>query len=220
MFCGRMYDVNMRFKNRAEAGDMLAERLAAYKGKQTVVYALPRGGVPVAAPIARALHAPLELVVTRKIGHPEDPEYALGAVAPDGHTIFNEENKANVDSAWLAREIERERREAERRRVAYTRAPFASPAEKIAIVVDDGIATGLTMLLAIRELRHHNPRELVVAVPVLPPDILPVLEREADNVIAAHVPSFYAGAVGAYYENFEQVSDAEVKRLLKAHASS
>lgn len=196
---------------------MLAKKLAAYAGKNAVVFALPRGGVVAGERVARALRLPLDIVVVRKVGHPVDPEYALCAVDAVGTLLCNEEERQAVDPAWLAGEIAREREEAGRRLVLYRgdRKPIAVEG-KAAIIVDDGIATGLSVRLAIMAVRAQKPRRIVIAVPVAPRDIVPELTREADEFIVLEPPERFLGAVGAHYERFEQVDDATVIRLLSA----
>lgn len=208
----------MYFKDRKEAGQRLAAALAGkYAGEDGVVYALPRGGVVLGVEIARHLGMPLDLVIARKIGHPHNPEYAIGAVTEGGEPVSSPHELAQVGAAWFAREVERERREARRRHEVYlgARAPL-SPASKTAILVDDGIATGLTMEAAIREMQRHHPTRIVVAVPVIPPDTAERLAREVDDVVALDVPADYLGAVGAYYADFPQVTDEEVVAALRA----
>jgi len=206
----------MRFKNRIEAGQKLAQALAEYQGQGAAVYALPRGGVVLGHEIAKKLGAPLDLVITRKIGHPLEREYAVCAIAEDGHTLCDEAELALLDKKWLKNEFEKEQKEAKRRRKVYLedRKPLSAE-NKIAIIVDDGIATGLTMLLAISEIKHQRPRKIVVAVPVVPKDIAPKIKKEADELVVLEIPEIYLYAVGAYYENFPQVEDEEVIELLK-----
>jgi predicted phosphoribosyltransferase len=206
------------FKDRKEAGQRLGAALAGkYAGEEGVVYALPRGGVVLGVEVARALGMPLDLVIARKIGHPHNPEYAIGAVTEGGEPVSNPRELARVGAEWFARAVERERREARRRREVYVggRAPL-SPAGRTAILVDDGIATGLTMEAAVREVRRHHPKRLVVAVPVIPPDTAARLAREVDEVVALDVPADYFGAVGAYYADFPQVTDEQVVAALRA----
>lgn len=203
------------FRDRVDAGKRLAKALAKYRGTNAVVYALPRGGVVLGCEVARALGAPLDLVIARKIGHPHNPEYAVCAVTEDGALICNEAERALLDEEWLAEAAERERREAKRRRETYlTGRPRLSPAGKVAILVDDGVATGLTVRAALASLRKEKPAKLVVAVPCAPADIAAVLRREADEVIVLIDEEEYRGAVGLYYERFPQVTDEEVIALL------
>ena len=203
------------FKDRNDAGRQLAEKLAQYRGQDAVVLALPRGGVVVGREIAKTLGLPLDIVVTRKIGHPNNPEYAIGAVDNMGATILNDAEAATVNQAWLADEIKREIQEAMRRVKEYrgNRKPIVISG-KTALIVDDGIATGLTMRLAVRSVRAQNPARTVVAVPVAPVETINDLRREADEVIVLEPPEKFLGAVGAHYIEFEQVGDDTVIRLL------
>lgn len=207
----------MYFSNRAEAGRLLAEKLSHYKGKEVVVYALPRGGVVTAVEIGLQLNAPVDLIIARKIGHPAAPEYAIAAVAEDGHMIGSEKEISLVDPAWLELEKDRQRAEARRRREMYLggRAPISATG-KVAILVDDGVATGLTLRMGIVELRHCHPERLVVAVPVVPKSTATLLRSEVDELVALDVPEdhAYLGAVGAYYDDFTPVEDAEVIELM------
>lgn len=205
----------MIFRDRADAGRRLARALAHHAGTRGVVYPLPRGGVVLGVEIATALGWPIDLVIPRKIGHPVSPEYAIAAVVESGALVGNPEELARVDADWLEAVVARERIEARRRRLAYLgeRAPLPL-AGATAMVVDDGIATGLTMLAAVRELGRRGPGRLVVAVPVAPRETAERIGREVDEFVALDVPDSYRGAVGAYYEDFAQVSDAEVVTLL------
>ena len=203
------------FKNRVDAGRQLAEKLAKYRGQDAVVLALPRGGVVIGREIARALELPLDIAVARKIGHPLSPEYAIGAVDDTGAIILNDAETESVSQAWLSDEIEREKEEAVRRVKAYRGdRPPVTISGKIALIVDDGIATGLTMRLVVRSLRAQNPARIVVAVPVASAEAVESLRKEADEVITLEPPEEFLGAVGAHYIEFEQVEDAEVIRLL------
>ena len=203
----------MIFKDRKEAGEKLAEKLRALKDEDMVIYALPRGGVVLGKVIAKALGQPLDLLVVRKVGHPTDPEYAVGAVAEDGHTVFSEEGKGPAKE--LKESIEKERKEAERRRKVYTEDKTISALGKTAVIVDDGIATGLTMELAISEILHQKPKKVIVAIPVVPSDTAEKLKKEIDELVAIDIDKNYLGAVGAYYEFFPQLTDEEVINLLK-----
>jgi putative phosphoribosyl transferase len=206
----------MIFTDRADAGKKLARALQSYKGQDIVIYALPRGGVVLGAEIARELEAPLDLIVVRKIGHPTYPEYAIAAVAEDGHTAVNPSEVASIDTEWFEERSQSERKEARRRRELYTRSRTAiSATDKIAIIVDDGLATGLTMFAAIQEVRHAHPKRVVVAVPVAPPKAVQELQEIVDEVVALHITPAL-GAIGAFYLSFDQVTDAEVIELMKA----
>lgn len=205
----------MRFTNRTEAGKKLAEALQKYRGEEVVVYALPRGGVVLGVEVAKALGAPLDLVIPRKVGHPLAPEYAICAVSEHGNPICNEAETNTVNPKWLEQAIEAERQEARRRRKVYLADRDPVPVEgKIAISVDDGIATGLTMRAAIRDIKTRHPREIVVAVPVLPQDTAEELEAEGNRVVALERARPFLGAIGAYYNNFPQVTDQQVISFL------
>lgn len=210
----------MFFKDRLDAGRKLAQALEPYKDESTVVYALPRGGVVLAAEIARRLGAPLDLIIVRKVGHPFSPEYGIAAVAEDGHTVMNRSEVDSIDRHWFDERVRLQQQEARRRRELYTQGRTPIPAtDKVAILVDDGLATGLTMFAAIQEVQHWKPRKIVVAVPVAPPQTVKELKQVADEVIALYVTSHF-GAIGSFYSRFDQVSDEEVIELLRsAHVS-
>jgi putative phosphoribosyl transferase len=210
------------FHDRAEAGRRLAARLAHLKGQDAVVFALPRGGVPVAEPIAATLHAPLDLVLARKIGVPYQPELAMGAVADGGSPVVvrNEDVivMAGVDEAEFDAACQRELKEIKRRRRRYlgTRTPCEAEG-RVAIVVDDGVATGATTRAALRSVRARRPKTLVLAVPVAPPDALEVLKDEADETICLEVHADF-GAIGYFYADFHQLDDDEVIAILDRFA--
>jgi predicted phosphoribosyltransferase len=198
----------MPFRNRAEAGRKLATALARYESLRPVVFALPRGGVPVAAEVALALDAPLDLILVRKLGLPSQPELAMGAIVDGAAPIIvrNEDviSIAGVSEADFAKVRDAELAEIERRRIRYLggRQPL-DPAGRVAIIIDDGIATGATMLSA------RNPKELVIAVPVAPTSTIEDLRREADTVICVETHADF-GAIGFFYADFTQVTDREV----------
>ncbi len=202
-----------RFADRREAGKQLAARLGEYTG-QAVVLALPRGGVETGVEVARELGVPLGLVIARKIGHPMMPEYAVCAVTETGPVVCNEAERAALDPHWLRGAEAAERAEAARRRKAYAIAPSLSLQDEAVILVDDGIATGLTMRAAAAEVLAGRPRRLIVAVPAAPRDAVDELGQLADEVIVLADPDAYLGAVGAYYASFPQLSDREVIKLL------
>jgi len=205
----------MYFKNRQAAGEKLAEALIKYQGADLLVYALPRGGVVCAKEVAKKLKAPLDLVITRKIGHPANPEYAIGVVAEDGCKILTKEADY-LDPAWLTEEITQQKNEAKRRRLLYLeQRPAIAVADKTAILIDDGLATGLTMKLAIEEVKHQRPQRLVVAVPVGPKDTTEELKQKVDEIIVLVTPPEPFGSIGQYYESFPQITDQEVINLMR-----
>jgi putative phosphoribosyl transferase len=212
----------MPFVDRKEAGRKLAEALAAYKGEDVVVLALPRGGVPVAAQVAEALQAPMDLILVRKIGVPMQPELAMGAVV-DGATplvVRNEEviRLAGVEEAEFKKVCERERAEIERRRKLYLgNRERVEVAGRIAIVIDDGIATGATTRAALRATRARKPKKLVLAVPVAPTESLAEMKGEADEIVCLEDHEAF-GAIGFYYADFRQTSDQEVVDALARFA--
>jgi putative phosphoribosyl transferase len=212
-------DVRTPFENRAEAGRMLSARLSALHLADPVVLALPRGGVPVALEVARALDAPLDLLLVRKIGVPWQPELAVAAVMDGAEPVVVVERhiqaETGVKQEYIEQRAQEELAEIERRRRTYLadRAP-APVAGRTAIVVDDGIATGTTMRAALKGLRRRNPARLVLAVPVAPPDTINELRQEVDDVICLAQPSFF-GAIGYFYRDFHQLSDDEVITLMR-----
>jgi putative phosphoribosyl transferase len=211
------------FRDRSEAGQMLAAELAKLKPVDPVVLALPRGGVPVGAAVARLLKARLDLLIVRKVGAPGNPELAVAAIV-DGNPpdiVLNREviEGYGLDDAELAALVKAERPELERRRMVYRgqRHPV-STANKTVILVDDGAATGTTMKVAIRALRRRTPREIIVALPVAPPDTVAELAREADRVVClSQPPRFHA--LGYYYREFRQLTDKEVLGTLEDFAA-
>jgi predicted phosphoribosyltransferase len=202
------------FVNRRDAGQKLADALKRYRGQDAVVYSIPRGGVIVAAEVARALGVPLDLAITRKVGHPLFPEYAIAAVGEDGVAFTNPEEIGSVDKAWFEQQVAAQQEEARRRRRTYMQERAGiDAANKIAIIVDDGLATGLTMFAAIEDVRRRGPRRVVVAVPVAPPETVRRLRLVADEVVVLYSPQEF-GAIGSFYSDFDQVSDEEVVQAL------
>jgi predicted phosphoribosyltransferase len=201
-----------RFADRHDAGRQLAERLLPLADEDPVVVGLPRGGVPVAEEIATALGAPLEILSVRKLGAPHNPEYGIGAIAEDGTRVFDPEALAvlGIDNGTLESIVARETAELRRRVSAYRGDRQALPlGRRTVIVVDDGVATGVTDTAALRAIRRLRPRHLVLAVPVCPPDSLARLRGEADDVVCLVVPALLYG-VGQWYRDFSQVDDREV----------
>ena len=209
----------MPFRNRSEAGRRLAVALAGYKEQEPTILALPRGGVAIAAEVAAALDAPLDLILVRKVGVPFQPELAMGAVADGGASIIvrNEDviEHVGIDEAEFKTICDAEFAEIERRRERYLgNRERAEVAGHTAIVIDDGVATGATTRAALRATRMRNPKRLVLAVPVAPSDSLTELRREADEIMCLEEDSVF-GAIGFYYRDFRQVSDEEVIEILQ-----
>lgn len=214
--------MNDVFANRRQAGRLLAQALLARDFADPIVLALPRGGVPVAVEVALALHAPLDLLIVRKIGAPGNRELAVAAIAEGAGapTIDRETLEMTATSqAWVDREAQAELQEIARRRALYLkdRPPLAVEG-RTAIVVDDGLATGTTARAAVRALRERKPARVVLAVPVAAPDTVAALQPEVDELVCLAQPSFFM-AVGVHYADFHQVADEEViEELARAQA--
>jgi len=212
-----MSKLDAPFVNRGDAGRRLAERLAPYEDERPVVFALPRGGVPVGAEVARSLGAPLEVVVSRKLGAPDQPEFGIGAVAPGDVRVLNERavRVLGIPEDYLEWVTERESAEVERRlRLFRGDRPYPDLEGRTAILVDDGLATGVTARAALRTLRRMEPERLVLAVPVCAPQTAALIRPEADDLLCLIAPTDLK-AIGLWYESFEQVPDEEVVRLLE-----
>lgn len=208
----------MVYQNRIEAGERLAQLLSWYGDQSDVsVVALPRGGVPVAAPVAEALGAPLDVLVVRKLGLPGSEETAMGAIATGGFQYLNQilVQRRELSPEAVGEVIQREERELKRRQRAYRGGlPPLEVKNRTVILIDDGLATGATMRVAIAAMHSHQPQTLIVAVPVASEDICQDLSPTVDKIICAETPQpFYA--VGLWYQEFPQTSDQEVQRLLK-----
>lgn len=208
----------MIFQDRREAGRRLAQELGSFKGRDdVVVLGIPRGGVVVGHEIAQALDAPLDVYITRKIGAPHNPELAIGAVASDGTLILDHQlaKRLGVSEDYIDAESERQKQEIERR-IAEYRGGLSAPKlkDKVVILADDGVATGATTLATIRAIQTQEPAQLILAVPVGPRDTIESLKREVDQLFCLYAPEIF-WAVGAFYNVFDQTSDAEVKALLE-----
>ncbi len=210
----------MTFRDRAHAGQELAKKLTEYAGRDDVLlFALPRGGAVVGAEIAKRLELPLDVIVTRKIGSPSNEEYAIGALAETGETIWNEAEHASANAQAVAKIVEDEKKEAARRIETY-RQGRALPdfSGKTVILIDDGVATGLTIRAAIAAAKHQHANAIVIAVPHGAKDSLKAIREEVDRVIALSEPAWY-GAVGELYETFSQTSDEEVMKIIKTYGA-
>jgi uncharacterized protein (TIGR00369 family) len=208
----------MRFRNRSDAGRRLANRLQFLRGEDVVVLGLPRGGVPVAAAVARALGAPLDVILVRKLGVPAQPELGLGAIGESGARVINPEvvRYAHVSEEQIAQVEAKERAELQRRAQRFRGdAPHVPLAGRTAIIVDDGIATGSTARAACQVARALGAAAVVLAVPVAPPSADRALRGDADEVICLEMPDRFL-AIGEWYEDFAQTSDEEVVALLRA----
>jgi len=209
--------MNTRFRDRSEAGELLAEQLTAYANKSNViVLALPRGGVPVGAQVARKLNVPLDVFVVRKLGLPGHPELAMGAIATGGVRVLNGEviNSLRVPDEVINAVTAEEYQELQRRERSYRDdLPPPEVEGKTVIIVDDGIATGSTVLAAIAALRQLNASRIIVATPTISRSTYDYLRKQADEVVAVIVPEEFYG-VGQWYEDFSQTTDEEVHELL------
>lgn len=209
-------DARRVFRDRREAGEVLADELASYRDKNLVVLGLARGGVPVGWQVAHALRAPLDVFLVRKLGVPQWEELAMGALASGGGVVMNDALVRNlgISDDAVQRAIARETEELNRRERVYRGdRPPADISGRIAVLVDDGIATGASMLAAVRAVRASEPEQVVVAVPVGPPSACRELAAEADDVVCATMPPGFE-AVGQVFDDFHQVTDDEVRELL------
>lgn len=218
-----MFGHETMFADRTEAGRRLAERLSHLKNEAPVVLALPRGGVPVGLEIARALAAPLDLVLVRKIGAPFQPELAIGAVVDGGRaeTVTNEGivRESGIEDSYVSEQAEKQLEEIERRRQLWLADRERLAIEgRTAIVVDDGIATGATTGAALAATRRAGPKRLVLAVPVAPPETIERLRPQVDQLVCLATPEAF-GAIGQFYGDFRQLTDQDVVRLLEEAGS-
>jgi putative phosphoribosyl transferase len=204
---------NELLKDRIEAGLLLSEKLQKYKNSNTVVLAVPRGGVPVAAIIAKSLHLPLDIVLSKKIGHPYNKEFAIGAVSADATIV---DDHPGVSNDYIEEEIVRLRKllRGNYERYMGDRKPLDITGKNV-IIIDDGIATGNTLLVTISMLQKKNPAKIIVAVPVIPYDTVPTIEKNTDEFVYLIASKSFRG-VGGFYEEFDQVEDDEVIKILSA----
>lgn len=206
----------MRFRDREQAATQLASRLAGYRSQHPLVLAIPRGAVPMAELIADQLEGELDVVLVRKLGAPFQPELAIGAIDESGWAYISEVARlAGASAEYIEQEKRAQLELLHQRRQRYSGlAASADPAGRVVIVVDDGLATGATMIAALRAIRTKQPAKLVCAVPVAPPDTLEQVSSYADDMVCLETPHNFS-AVGQFYEHFPQVSDEEVVEILE-----
>jgi len=208
----------MHFRDRHKAGQLLAKELTGLRGEEgLIILGIPRGGVVVAYEVAQELDAPLDVYITRKIGAPYNPELAIGAVASDGTLVLDHTLIEHIGASedYVQQETEHQRQEIKRRMAAYRGSrPELKLEGRTVVLVDDGVATGATVLASLRAIKQREPAQLILAVPVGPADTIRVLSQEADRVVCLYTPEIF-WAVGAFYDIFDQTSDAEVVRLLQ-----
>lgn len=210
----------MVFKDRYEAGVLLAEKLSSYRGTVSCVLGLARGGVAVAKILADDLNLSLDVLVVKKIGHPGQEELAIGALAPDGvsHVDWRLAGRLGIDEAYIHQAISLQQSAISEKTRTYRkgRKPYAFR-EKTVIIIDDGAATGATIEVAIKWLRKKHAKRIVVALPIAPKELIPKIAPEVDELVVLHTPDEFS-AVGQFYEQFEQVTDEEVVELLHRHS--
>lgn len=207
----------MLFEDRRHAGELLANKLSTYRGRSPLILAVPRGGVAVAMPLWRSLGGEFDLIITRKIGAPGQPELAVGAVTGDGYVLLNEALAAQLQlpEGYVERISAEEQAEIKRRLQLYRgRRPLPEIEGRLVIIVDDGVATGFTLRAALQGIKQKRPQKLVLAVPVGPPETLARLGRKVDEICYLEAPLYFA-AVGQFYRDFRQVNDSEVTAALK-----
>lgn len=212
----------MIFKNREDAGRLLGQKIqkqlkSSLSRDRLIVLGLPRGGVVVANEVARVLHAPLGLILVCKLRHPESPEFAIGAVAENDKVVYSESDKKHIDPAWLKLEEESARERIDMRRELYFEGqtkPAVSISNHTVVLVDDGIATGMTMLAAIKYALKKGAKKIIVAAPVASEEAAKLITRTGAEFYSLEDVHAFNGSVGMHYKNFEQVSDLDVRRIL------
>lgn len=206
----------MYFKNRVDAGEQLAKLISDEYQINTVVLALPRGGIPLAVSIANKISAPLDIILSKKIGHPLHPEFAIGAIGENGEAIINKD--IDLDQKWLQSEIKKIEDHIKNKRKIYNDIlKKQNLNNKNILIVDDGIATGMTIFAAIKAVKEQNPAKIILAVPVIPSDSYLKLTKVVDEIVTIEKADHFLGAVGAYYQSFPQLSDQEVIKILSEH---
>ncbi len=208
----------MKFKDRYDAGLQLLQKLAWLKGKDVIILAIPRGGIVVGDVIAKSLNVKLDVVVPRKLGAPNNPELAIGAVMHDGSTYLNDYvvKALNVNQQYIKEEIEQQVKEIERRLQVFRGSKTYALTDKIIVLVDDGIATGATTMAAVNWIKNQKPKMIVLATPVAPGEIVNMLKQIVDELIVLMMPLEF-GAVGEFYEDFSQVEDEMVLEILRTY---
>jgi predicted phosphoribosyltransferase len=206
----------MRFRSREHAAQLLAEKLIAYKGKNPLILAIPRGAVPMGKIVAEALDGELDVVLVHKLGAPDNPELAIGSVDETGHVYLNEHVRdLGIDDEYIEREKQAQLKTLHKRRAQYTPVrPPLNPTGRVVLVVDNGIATGASMIAALRATRAKQPAKLIAVVAVAPSETLEKIKNEADEVVCLYAPDFFY-AVGQFFENFSQVSDEQAIAILR-----
>jgi len=208
----------MRFKDRNDAGLQLAVKLSWLKEEKVIILAIPRGGIVVADVIARSLNATLDVVIPRKIGAPQNPELAVGAVMNDGSSYINEHviEALRIEQRYVTAEIEVQAREIERRLTLFRGSSSYDLKGKTIVLVDDGVATGATIMVAILWVKKQKPKKVILAVPVAASEVARKLNELVDISVVLHAPAEF-GAVGAFYEDFAQISDEEVVSMISKY---
>ena len=208
----------MKFKNRNDAGLQLAIRLSWLKGEKTIILAIPRGGVVVANVIAKSLNTILDVVVPRKLGTPYNPELAIGAVMHDNSSYINEYviNALRIEPDFIRAETKLQLKEIQRRLIIFRGNSDYDLKDKVIILVDDGVATGATMISAILWIKKQKPKLIILAIPVAPNEIIRKLNEMVDRTVVLYIPKEF-GAVGEFYEDFTQINDEEVVNMIKKY---
>lgn len=207
----------MKFKDRKDAGIRLAEALEKFKSEEPIVFALSKGGAILGAEIADKLDAPLDMIFVKKIGYPENSEFPICAMADDGPPVCTPDEIQKVSSKWLDKEIEKGRLEIRKRREKYFGAITSLHVEgKTVIIVDDGIATGLSVRAGILEMKERKVKKLIVAIPVVPAPTAEILKAMVDELVSLMIDPHYLGTVGMYYDYFDQVDDEKIVALMRS----